>query len=48
MENNNEFCVSVDKLNVTATYTKILDVEYQCLYGKFMSPATIKRAWIFM
>jgi len=43
MENNNKFCVCVDKLNVTLTYTNILGVENQCLYGKFMSPATLKR-----
>jgi len=35
--------VCVDELKVTVTYTKILGAENQCVYGKFMSPATIKR-----
>jgi len=35
--------VSVVALHFSVKYIKILSISQQCFYGKFMSPAAIKR-----
>lgn len=41
VEHDNAFCVCLE-LHVTVNYIKIFSVAQQCLYGTFMSLATIK------
>jgi hypothetical protein len=36
-------CVSVVALHFSVKYIKMLSISQQCFYGKFMSPAAIKR-----
>jgi len=40
--------VCVVKLHVTVSYIKILSGAQQCSCDKFMSPATLKRTYVFM
>jgi len=40
--------VCVVRLHITVNNTKTLSVANQCLYGKFMSPATIKSTCVLI
>jgi hypothetical protein len=41
-------CVCVVELQVTFSYITILNRAQQCFYGKFISPATMKRTWVLV
>ena len=48
VKNTTKYSVCVAEIHVTVNYIKILNVEQQCFYGKFMSPAKITRMVVFM
>jgi hypothetical protein len=41
-------CACVVELHVTVKNIKILSVAQQCFCAKFMSPATLKRTYVFI
>ena len=45
-KHNNTFCIS--EVRITVNNIKTMSAAQKCFYGEFMSPATIKRTYVFM